>query len=1512
MDIGNGLFSHRYSWSICCAASIIFFSSQALAISSSSLTQSPLFLVQSAEPLVMLNMSNDHQLYFKAYDDYSNLDSSPEAETTYKHTIDYYGYFDSYKCYSYSSGSFNPEAVTTDKYCDSVTGDWSGNFLNWVSMSRMDAVRKMLYGGMRSTDTSSATVLERAYLPTDAHSFVKYYSDTSDIGKLTPYSSDISVCNTTYASSGNSKDITAPPLMRIAIGNYTLWTAHEVNQCHWSGESNNSNNNDPAVTDIPASTTPPSSSATGSAEYDVRVKVCVAGLLEDNCKTYPSGNAKPIGLLHEYGEDDQIKFGLMTGSYQKNKSGGVLRKNISGFADEVNETTDGVFSAAPTGGGIVDTLNKLRISRFDTGSNKYNDLDSCSFAKFGFSDGECSNWGNPQSELFYESLRYLAGKSATADFSATDTSYINNLGTALWSDPLTSNNYCAPANIIQFNASTSSFDGDQLSGFSDFGASETLNAFTDKVGVGEMITDAGTYFVGSITGDMNKACTAKDLDTLSDATGTCPEAPWLEGTYHISGLAHFAKTESIRSNLTAYDGVTSADVRVKTFGVALSPAQPVIKVPVPNDAEGREVVILPACMEYRGSRHNGNCAIVDFKIVNPHTVTGGTATGKFLVLWESAQYGGDYDQDMGGIIEYEIGSDVDASTAGTEIRVTTDVYGASTGGIHGFGYVISGTTADGLHIHSGHNNFDAYDDTATGIPDCTSGSEGPCSYGDPATSATYYLGTTSATQLETPLFYAAKWGGFEEESNPAKRPAGTIAPNGKPDQSYEWDANNDNLPDTYFYSTNPSELETSLSSVFMSISAEVASASSTAANSQKLDTGTNIFQALFDSSDWSGGLLKFAVTPSTGGLTLDTSSWGATGDAGTLLTSAGRQIITYDPAATDLSNDGMAFIWADMSDAQKAILNTDPDSGSTDENGGDRVAYLRGDQSKEIRFTGGIFRNRSKILGDIISSAPVFVGAPNFGYSDILEASDVEMYSTFKARVAARTKMLYVGANDGMLHGFNAADGSEKLAYVPLSVFPSMTALTSPNYIHKYYVDGSPSAGDVVFSSDKEWHTVVLGGLNAGGQGIYALDVTDPSSFTESNASNIILWEVIPAITDFSELGYTFSRPSIVKNHNGTWVAVFGNGYAGSSGHAVLYVVNIETGALISTVTVDTTGNNGLSTASPVDTNGDGIIDVIYAGDLKGNMWKFIPSDSVTGTWISAFSSSPLFTAPADATGYAQAITSRPEVGLHPNGLPGLMVYFGTGKYIETTDNAAGTDVQRFYGIWDVWNSGSTSSYTDADGVSPGATPSITVSGDNLLQQCVTTGTYAETCASNAASTTGELLQNFDVRFVSTHTISSWNWDSTKLSGKMGWYIDLPERGERQVTSSLLRGGRIIFITTIPSDHACSYGGASWLMELDAADGSALGIPVFDLDGDGDFDADDSKSVDSDGDGVMDAQLDPSSKRSPAILQTPSILPSPDGKKEFKYSSSSKATIDITTENPVPYTQGRKSWIQLK
>ena len=339
---------------------------------------------------------------FKAYNDYSDLDRDGVVDTTYKHSFDYYGYFDSYKCYDYSSGLFEPASETADKYC---AGNWSGNFLNWATMARIDAVRKILFGGLRTVDTSSDTVLERAFLPNDAHSFAKFYGG-ADVNKLTPFTpaGGLTICNTTVSSDDTlvSEDVTDPPLMRVAAGNHSLWASNERWQCRWSEEKSASNANNALLSGINASSSNPSSTSDGLGldDYNVRVNVCVSGLREKNCKRYPDGNYKPIGLLQSFGDDDKVLFGMVAGSYLKNKSGGVVMKNIESISEEVDQK-NGRFDKAVTSGaaanpstsyGIINTWSLYRPVGYyhvdgTYGQNGLN-ATSCEWGLNAFGDGQ--------------------------------------------------------------------------------------------------------------------------------------------------------------------------------------------------------------------------------------------------------------------------------------------------------------------------------------------------------------------------------------------------------------------------------------------------------------------------------------------------------------------------------------------------------------------------------------------------------------------------------------------------------------------------------------------------------------------------------------------------------------------------------------------------------------------------------------------------------------------------------------------------------------------------------------------------------------------------------------------------------------------------------------------------------------------------------------------------------------------------------------------------------------------
>jgi type IV pilus assembly protein PilY1 len=700
----------------------------------------------------------------------------------------------------------------------------------------------------------------------------------------------------------------------------------------------------------------------------------------------------------------------------------------------------------------------------------------------------------------------------------------------------------------------------------------------------------------------------------------------------------------------------------------------------------------------------------------------------------------------------------------------------------------------------------------------------------------------------------------------------------------------------YVNASDPDALQTAFTTFLNDISARTSSNAAVALNSGTLDANSRLYQARFKSGSWTGQLLAFALDTVTGAV-VSPEVWDAAALLDTKVAGTGwdnaREVITYD------GTQGISFRWGSLSGGMQSDLGQST-IGVKNGSATKRLEYLRGSADDE-GTSGNKYRTRPSKLGDIVDSSPAYVGDPAFNYDDGLES---QPYSSFKSASSGRTAMIYVGANDGMLHGFDAATGQEKIAYIPKVVFPKLPQLLSTTYAHRFYVDGTPTTGDAFYDngSGAAWHTVLVGGLRKGGQGIYALDVTNPANFSESNAASLVLWEFTDA--NNADLGYTYSRPAIVRMKNGKWAAVFGNGYnnteadgnASSTGHAALFIVDIADGSIIKEI--DTGAGsvatpNGLGHVAPVDVNGDRIIDYVYAGDLLGNLWKFDVSDANPTNWAVAYGGSPLFVA-MDASNVRQPITTQPEVGPHPTKTSGgafndggYMIYFGTGKYLEDGDNAStGTQTQTFYGIWDP-NLGSAPSY----------------SRSKLLQQQI--------LKEAAVSINGV---DGDVRITSDNAIS-WAADPlTPGTDHIGWYMDLVNteggntdpKGERQVTVPVLRNGRIIFTTLIPTGSSCLFGGDGWIMELDAADGSRLGAAPFDIDGDGTFDLVD------DGTGTFVA---PGGLKSTSGAPTsPGILTAGSG-KEYKYVSGTAGSVQTIGEQaPAPPSGGgaRESWQQLR
>jgi type IV pilus assembly protein PilY1 len=1624
----------------------------------------PLFVSTSVPPLTMLVMGKDHKLYYEAYNDATDLNQDGIVDVGYQgyHTgadiglnVDYYGYFNSYVCYHFdvSDNRFEPASAKTaaeiaakDKTCaGGAAGEWSGDFLNYVTTARIDALRKVFYGGYRETDTAGETVLQRTHIPQDAHAWGKEYKDVArdgyDISNYTnlslpspntyhifanvslsstshPYGSNsgtprLRVLNDTthrvwewlskerpvagadcinglngptvsceksastwslvspsmfsslsrsvydtsgssipnnaaeydafeaaYATSGLLQGTDTPSsingsgnphgsdeyYMSIFTGKLSIPSGGAVTfavdgddaveflidddddgnfdvVASWYG-GHGANNSDTSLNSHSGSFLfsaagdysfkfrhqehtggdsyrlywRASSPASVITDYDVNVQVCTSVDRDvshgsNSCQAYPYGGYKPTGLLHEFGEDDSMMFGLLSGSYENNLDGGVLRKAVASFTDEVNANT-GQFTGVE---GIVKTIDSFKTVNFNDSAGSY----SCGWiTNRAINNGECDMWGNPVAEMMYESMRYFAGKGApTSDFDIAATG--NNdaslgLSRATWSDPYdasTGYSECSVPFQVVVTDINPSYDSDKVPGaHADFGSSFTgditglnVSDLADTITLGEGNISGNDFFIGQSGAVSDTAPTAKTVDSLASVRGMAPEEPTKLGSYYAASLAYYGYTNDLNNRV--------GDQKLQTFSVAMASPLPTIEIAVP----GGSVVVVPFAKSagQSGSLWTGfnpTNQIVDFYVESL-----GATTGSFLVNFEDVEQGADHDMDAISRYTYTVNGD------GTVTIDIDSIYAA--GGIdQRMGYVISGTTKDGVYLEVRDTDGADYVyalDTPASID--AGDSRGTDRLGVTA-SRTFTPSTSSAAAfLKDPLWYAAKWGGFIE---------GDVE-NDAPDLESEWDTDGDGDPDNYFLVTNALNLKDQMEAAFDEVLARSGASSSLAVNSGSLNSETVIYQALFDTDGWVGLVKAIEFGDGVVGAT----NWEFSEQlAGQLSSSGGhntnREIITINtdtgvgvpfrfpasyssPTTSEISSD-------QISDLLSGIGSDQQDYGT------DLVNYLRGDSSQELGSAGATraFRERKSPLGDIVHSDPLYVIPPGFFFDDAWpttiggvsatapENAASQKYSDFRTLLKDRTDVLYVGANDGALHAINAyknvpatgsdpaitGGGDEILAYVPGELYGKLPAFASQAYSHDYYVDGKTTYSDVFFSGDSKWHTALVGALRGGGQGIYGLDITDPHgiasasgypSFDEANADDLVLWEFTDE--DDADLGFTYGRPTITRLANGQWAAIFGNGYnntetdgtASSTGNAIIYVVNIETGALIRKfdtavgMSADPTSSgkpNGMSEPAIVDVDGDSIADTIYAGDLFGNLWKIDISSVNSATWDFSFYSgsdpAPLYVARSSG-GVRLPITQQPKIGTHPlsGAVEEYLVFFGTGKYLENSDNTASSqETQSLFGIWDDGTNGKSRS--------------------DLLSQTLTNytvdGSTFRVLSDNAIRWEDE-LDEFGALVASKHG---------------GWMIDLVDvgaspldnLGERSISNMILRDGRLFISTMAPSANACDYGGTGWLMIVDAAAGSRyLGGAVLDINNDGVIDNLDM--IDTDGDGEGDTHV---------------------------------------------------------
>ena len=608
---------------------------------------------------------------------------------------------------------------------------------------------------------------------------------------------------------------------------------------------------------------------------------------------------------------------------------------------------------------------------------------------------------------------------------------------------------------------------------------------------------------------------------------------------------------------------------------------------------------------------------------------------------------------------------------------------------------------------------------------------------------------------------------------------------------------------------------------------------------------TRAYRPWFESGAWMGDLIEYTIS-ADGQRTTDVpvgvyparegeENWSARSmfperdrDADLALESWAHRDYWKDRVLFTASEEGerIEFWWDRLSDDQKeridSITFNSEDTNQDDPEASDLLNFIRGDRSQERDQEGGRFRLRYSLMAAVINSRPTYLPTDGGG-------------------------LVLVGANGGILHAFDANTGEEQFGYIPSMLFGKLDRLTYVPYRHTYYVDGE-LRGRSLPDGNGTKH-IVTGGLGAGGKGIFALDVTDPTNPD-------IVFEI--SETD-ADIGHVHGRPSIARLPNGNWYVVTGNGYLSGSETAKLYLIPLNGGAP-STILANVATGNGLSAPALVDNTGNGRVDYAYAGDLRGNLWRF---SFANGT------ATRLFSDPA-----GNPITVEPDIARHPTGA-GVMVYFGTGSLLSSSD-LENTAEQAVYGIWDRFGS-----------------TGFPISADRLITQELVT-----------LNNTWEGQQR-TVRLIQEDEIPEWGGNTPDL----GWRVALPDSGERLIGSPQIRGGRLQFVSLNPSqrDEDGSPYNESWMIQLEIASGGSPQRALFDLNRDEVLSEEDGLDVDDEIRFPVGLRLGPGNISQPAFARVIQdidavfinglLLPGPEelGQAHLVFGGD----INVTTDSPL-------------
>ncbi len=1302
--------------------------------------------------------------------------SVAHTDRNYANTNTYLGYFDPDKCYDYyfTDGTsvnnyFAPKAMAAANHV--CSGKWSGNFLNWASMQTIDPFRWVLTGGYRVIDTATLTVLEKAWGTAQGGlgNFPDSVLPSTMLAGATPFAASKIAMFMRIWGQGNKMRFTLPDTSAAAAVSFTTKFWNNINRTgnpvltrtdstvdyDWgNGSPGTGVNVDNFAGEWSASiTVPTTGNYTFRLKADDTSQLRVNGVLVINQTSYQNMNyqyspaiALTAGNVVTINVNMADTGGGAALQLQWARPGDTDYMTIGSGVAPIGNTSTAFSSVAATSGGIVyDMFMRAKVCDASAPTGVTLEKNCVAYGSNYKPEGLIQGYAN---KIRYSAFGYL-----------NDSNILRDGGVLRARQKFVGPTAPVPGSTAidnlkkEWDASTGVFVTNP--------DTADAKATNDQFAPSTSVVNSGVINYLNKFGEVTPG-SYKTYDNVSEL--------------YYAAIRYF-KGQSNVPEWTDMTGATGATKAQWADGFPVitdwpnaanksDPGDPIIYSCQKNFLLGIGDVNTHADKNVPGNTSTNNEPAMPAAVSADTTVNAVTATNKIGV--------------MEGL--------------GSSLGTTENIGGCCNNN----SALMAGLAYDSHTVDLRPNDPKHIDKTY-----------------DPQTIDTYWVDVQEYQQYKdnNQFYLATKYGGFDIPVGVTFKPydsATTTIP-----ESW-WHKNTDVLggnkrPDQYFSGGRPDLMKSGLESVFSDLDRKVGAftTSFSSALPQLAISGNKSYASLYDAKSWSGEITASSLSfDATTGQPTFTKQWSFTDTLATLVAGTGWSDATGRRVVTWGGTSGVAFRatgTSKISATQLSALDTSYVTGNDSTN---YLNYLRGDRSNEqdasVSDPTKVYRYRAKLVGDIVGSKARPVGPPSFPFSDSTNPG----YSSFKSTWSSRPTVVYVGANDGMLHaihgdmtGSNA--GNELFAYIPSALFqgpngtPNVDGLASlgnPTFVHHYMVNASPNVYDVDFgrvpnasgakqTGTADWHSVLIGGLGKGGKSYYAIDVTDPvgaSSGGESTVAGKVLWEF-----SNSALGYTFGDPIVVKTQKYGWVVILTSGYNNTDGKGYFFIVNPKTGALlepaIGTGVGTTSAPAGMAHANAfvVDST-DGTADAVYAGDLLGNLWR-LDLTTTSGNYAAPLNIASL----ADSSGNAQPVTSRPLIEVHPK-TKKRYVMLGTGKLLDDSDISS-TQVQTYYMISDGTNAKFNSS-TDL----PTATPTVTfpITRSNL------------TANSNPLN---------GIPTVNANT-------------PMGWYEDLGAGSgniaRRVISDSSTLGGSVAFSALLPkNDDPCSQSGSSTIYGRDFASG---------------------------------------------------------------------------------------------